>query len=164
MSAQEEGSTMLLDYPADQDGPRLYLASRWSRRAEMQSHAAELEALGLARVEAAWLREPHDWDGESEPAARSLALDDYRDLSAADAVIAFTEAPGGCRRGGRHVELGLALGLGRRVIIVGPIENVFCAMPGIIRFERWSNCLAWLVRSSGDYWWEHRAALAPIGR
>ena len=42
--------------------------------------------------------------------AQPFALEDYADVSAADIVVSFTEAPGsGAARGGRHVEFGLAL-------------------------------------------------------
>ena len=45
---------------------------------------------------------------------------------AADTVIIFTEIPNTIlATGGRHVEFGLALAQGKRVIIVGPRENVF---------------------------------------
>ena len=49
---------------------------------------------------------------------------------AADAVIIFTEIPNTIlATGGRHVEFGLALAQGKRVIIVSPVvsprENVF---------------------------------------
>ena len=45
---------------------------------------------------------------------------------AADAVIVFTEMPNSVlATGGSHVEFGLALAQGKRVIVVGPRENVF---------------------------------------
>jgi hypothetical protein len=53
-----------------------------------------------------------------------IARDDCKDLMAADAVIIFSEIPNTIlATGGRHVEFGLALAQGRRVIIVGPREG-----------------------------------------
>ena len=62
-----------------------------------------------------------------------FATDDLEDVLAAEVLMAFTEEPrSGNSRGGRHVELGIALGTGRhRIVIVGPRENVFCWLPQV---------------------------------
>jgi hypothetical protein len=63
---------------------------------------------------------------------------DFDDVREADVCIAFTEpADGPQGRGGRHTELGIALALGQRVIIVGPREHVFHCLPDVERYERW---------------------------
>ena len=41
-------------------------------------------------------------------------------------------------RGGRHAEFGIALALGKRVIVIGPRENVFHALPAVERYESWA--------------------------
>jgi len=118
---------------------KVYLASRFSRRDEMRTYRAVIEGLG-ASVTSRWL---NDDAGELEAqddldtpegiiVGRRCAETDVADVSEADAVIAFTEAPRGTKtRGGRHVELGIALGMGKRVVIVGPRENVFCCHPNV---------------------------------
>ena len=68
---------------------------------------------------------------------------DVDDLSAADVVVSFTSADGG-GKGGRHVEFGLALGLGKRLVIVGPRENVFHTLPHVEHYPNWSRLvMAW---------------------
>jgi crossover junction endodeoxyribonuclease RusA len=60
-----------------------------------------------------------------------FAADDFQDIKSCDLLIAFTEAdmhP----RGSRHVELGIALALGKKIIVVGPRENVFCCLPQVM--------------------------------
>lgn len=53
------------------------------------------------------------------------AENDIADLAVADMVISFTSADGG-GKGGRHWELGFAYGFGgKRLIIIGPRENIF---------------------------------------
>jgi hypothetical protein len=48
------------------------------------------------------------------------------DLAQSDCLIAFTERPpSGPGRGGRHVELGIALANGLRTMVVGWQENLF---------------------------------------
>ena len=62
-----------------------------------------------------------------------FALDDAADLQDAEVVISFTETPRstyGTAVVGRHVEFGMALAWGKRLIVIGPRENVFQTMPG----------------------------------
>jgi nucleoside 2-deoxyribosyltransferase len=72
-----------------------------------------------------------------------IARQDCEDLMAADAVIIFTEIPNTIlATGGRHVEFGLALAQGKRVIIVGPRENVFhYLLPDSQIFATWNKAL-----------------------
>lgn len=125
-------------------GPRrrVYLASRFARRAELKAVAAQLTSHGF-EVTSRWLDSPnplsqHDLDAG---AAAAFAEMDLEDLRRADLCIAFTESadhpsPG---RGGRHAELGIALGLGLEVLLVGPREHVFHALPEIRQFANWDG-------------------------
>jgi len=71
------------------------------------------------------------------------ALADLQDLHAADAVISFTSAGGG-GKGGRHVEYGLAVGLGKRLVLVGPREHVFHVLPDVEWYPDWPRLVtAW---------------------
>lgn len=111
---------------------RFYLASRYSRRLELEAIAAALRAAGHI-VTSTW----HDGHLETGPTSANTpenetiwASEDMLDLLAAEAIIAFTERPDGDvpgrSRGGRHVEYGIALGLKKHTtIVVGPIENIF---------------------------------------
>jgi len=130
----------------------IYLAARYSRRLELCSYRGQLEDLGHI-VTARWLQGGHQIDDQGRnigvagekavedgsPLAGKFAQDDMDDVARAQVVIAFTEFPGagGRARGGRHVELGLALAWGRDVAVVGPRENVFCWLPRIQHFEDW---------------------------
>jgi hypothetical protein len=142
--------------------PRVYLASRYSRREELQGYAAQLLELGLAEVPCRWLTEPHDWDGtatgEGLGKAQRFALDDIEDLERCHGVVVFTEEAGEYRRGGSLVELGIALATGKHVVIVGPAPNVFCTLPAVPRFDSWASALAHLVL------WRDAAEQASIRR
>jgi nucleoside 2-deoxyribosyltransferase len=128
---------------------KVYLASRYSRRDEMLAYAADLRAIGH-EVTSRWILGLH----ETPPAGTApdslehwawCAQDDLDDIGRADVLVAFTEPEGavaGRARGGRHVELGYALALGKRVIVVGHVENVFCALPGINFYRTWPDALA----------------------
>ncbi len=115
----------------------VYLAGRFSRRDEFNGYAKTLRVAGF-RVDARWLVENHEWYGEHDAAAieaaRGFARDDLEDVARADAVLVFTEPPnpGGRNRGGRHVEFGIALGLGKDIYVVGSPENVFHNLDGLV--------------------------------
>jgi hypothetical protein len=107
---------------------KVYLASAYSRRAEMRAIAAALIAAGHD-ITARWI------DGRHETPSAGMAVDstehlgwaadeDVEDVAASDAVVSVTG--GGDRsRGGRHVEAGIAIGLGKRRIVLGEREHVF---------------------------------------
>lgn len=75
-----------------------------------------------------------------------VATEDMADVMAAETLVAFTAQPRvAASRGGRHVELGLARGAGKPVIIVRPRENVFCWLPQVEHHDRWTGFLASIV-------------------
>ena len=52
----------------------------------------------------------------------------------------FTEPPQSVyARGGRHVEFGVAVSSGKRLIVIGYRENVFHWLPQIEFYERWED-------------------------
>jgi len=141
----------------------IYLAARYSRRLELCGYRAELERLGH-KVPARWLNGSHQLgnDGmplteegerqfeEGHPSADVLrdkfARDDLEDVLSADLLVAFTEQPRiGNSRGGRHVELGIAIGTGKRIAVVGPRENIFCWLPQIMHYPDWPPFLDSLI-------------------
>ena len=143
---------------------KIYLASRYSRRVELCGYREQLRADGH-QVDAVWLNGGHQIsdngtpigesgvsvvegdDGSSTEQAQQLrtkfAQDDYDDVRDCDCLIAFTEPPRtGPTRGGRHVELGLAIGMKKTVIVCGPRENIFCWLPGVIHVDTFAEALA----------------------
>lgn len=139
-----------------------YLAARYSRRLELCTYKSELQQRGHA-APARWLLGEHQAHGveaaraveDSGPVpaeqARLFASDDVEDVLAADVIIGFTEEPrSSATRGGRHVEFGIGLGLRRggpavhapTLVIVGPLENVFHALPEVdAAFDSWEDFL-----------------------
>lgn len=142
---------------------RIYLAARYSRREELLGYKADLEAAGHV-VTSRWLAGAHQWDPvveqiESPEAAIDsipleavrFAREDVEDVEAADLLIAFTERPRAnlASRGGRHVELGMAIALDKAIFVIGPRENVFCTLPGIEVYADWRALLDdWPVAAS----------------
>jgi nucleoside 2-deoxyribosyltransferase len=147
---------------------RIYLASRYSRRIELCGYRSQLLAAGQT-VQAEWLNGDHQISDSGEPLGErgeqlvegndestdvrsaqlrsKFAQDDFRDVAMCDLLIAFTEPPrSSASRGGRHVELGIALGMMKRVFVVGHRENIFCWLDDVQYFETWKECLDAILR------------------
>lgn len=115
----------------------VYLASKFRRYEEMASYADELRELGFA-VTARWITLHAGPDlSLDDPRFPQFALDDVEDVAEADTVISFTAGGGG--RGGRHVEFGIGVALGKRLIVVGPAEHVFHTLPQVERVDTWDE-------------------------
>lgn len=136
----------------------LYLAARYSRREELLRYAVQLEHLGFT-VTSRWIKgqhqltdaqlddghRGHDGAADIQLGAR-YAQEDLIDLSHADIAVFFSERPRtSSSRGGRHVELGAALMLGKRCVVIGPAENVFMCLPEIERYASWADAVIHLV-------------------
>ena len=128
---------------------RIYLAARYSRREELCGYARILEAAGH-EITSRWLDGGHQIPPDQEEAVvraegERFAREDIEDVRRAECVIAFTEQPReGTSRGGRHVELGLALAWEKRLRIVGPRENVFCWLPEVMVYPTFEDLMACL--------------------
>lgn len=71
-----------------------------------------------------------------------FAQEDWDHMLAADCVVSFTEPKDtSSRRGGRHVEFGGALALGKRLIVIGHRENIFHCLPQVEFFGCWEDAL-----------------------
>lgn len=134
-----------------------YLAADFARKAEMQGVRHVLETLGH-KVVSTW----HDGDVPTQGfgtggmaidertvmRCSGLAQSDLAELRDTEVVLFFTT--GELSRGGRHTEFGYAVGLEKRVVIVGPRENVFQCDTSIVWFEDWSQFVMWISKGYLD--------------
>lgn len=109
----------------------VYIAARFSRRHEANALARALMGRGYS-ITSRWVLPEADHvlpTGISAQAAdaerRRFAMEDVEDVLACDWCISLMEEPRSNTRGGRHIEFGIALGLGKRLTIIGPRETVF---------------------------------------
>lgn len=142
---------------------KVYLASRYSSHPEMRVVRTYLERFGIT-VTSRWIDchpeapgqalGPHEDSCTVErlnaapETCEVFARHDAEDIAVADTVISFTEGGGG--KGGRHVEFGMAWALGKRLIIVGPRENVFHTFPEIMVFPDTQAMLLAIADASAD--------------
>ncbi len=142
---------------------KTYLAARYGRRLELVDYRADLASRGI-EVTSRWLNGQHQIgdkgipigedgaqlveEGAADVAAdlrEHFAIEDMGDVLAADVLVAFTEPPrSNASRGGRHVELGMALAAGKRVVVIGPRENLFCYLPPVRVYSDWPAYLSTL--------------------
>jgi nucleoside 2-deoxyribosyltransferase len=85
-------------------------------------------------------------------AAAAAAATDLQELSAADAFVAITEGADAPKfgRGGRQVEFGAALALGKRMLVIGPVEHVFHVAHGVRVCADWTQATEILVAWAAD--------------
>ena len=106
-----------------------YFAGQFTRLIELAEYAVRARAVGLT-ITSRWLDQDFglDYAGGSSEAGRGFAERDLEDIWVADGVLFFAEDPTiGIRRGGRHVEFGYSLALGKTIELIAPHgrENVF---------------------------------------
>jgi hypothetical protein len=113
----------------------VYLSARFERRAELNDYRVELELAGVD-VTSRWLTDPPL--ELTDAAWPTLATQDVEDIGRAAGLVLFTE-PGRPGNGARHVEFGVALGMGKRLIIVGEPENIFHRLDGVEVVPAWED-------------------------
>lgn len=126
---------------------RVYLQAKYGRRAFMREVAEYLRG-GGHEVTSTWVTDTSLPDEEVRITPELLtatlekwAVQNVRDLMRSDTVFAFTErasARPDTKRGGRHVEFGMAWMLKKKCVVIGIRENVFHHLPGVLHFMDWS--------------------------
>lgn len=152
MSAQYEGEP-----PSLTGIHKVYLASRYSRHDEMRGVRDVLGSLAGIKVTSRWIDCHTDVVGDFKESftveflaehpekCAPLGQHDLDDIRAADTVISFTSSDGG--KGGRHVEFGYALALGKRCIVIGPREHVFHTLTEVEWYPNWARFVMAVARA-----------------
>ena len=121
---------------------KIYLAACFRQQAEVRTKADELTTLGH-ECTSRWRFEPPKGDGSEPESAEHYmraAAADLEDINRADVLVLLTGNVS--TTGGKHFELGYAIGSGKMVVLVGPVENVFhWALP---RYGTWKEFLCHL--------------------
>jgi nucleoside 2-deoxyribosyltransferase len=136
---------------------RAYLAAPYAARAQVRRFAEELEAIGY-QVTSTWLTEETEIKPGTVGAATELsdqdvslhADTDFADIRRSDVLVLITESVallegGNATSGGRHVETGFALALGKAVLVVGQAENVFHRSRHVDVVDDWHAAVLFLA-------------------
>ncbi len=132
---------------------KFFIASHSQETAKMVSDG--LVALGH-EVTARWITSDtkfsHGLTSYSDEERIHLTLMDEEDVHAAkDGLVLIAEAEGRFVPGGKHVETGMALALGRPVYVIGRRENLFHWHPRVRVFASLEDFFAWLANQSQEY-------------
>lgn len=149
----------------------IYLAARYSRRLELCGYRDQLIQNGFP-VNSRWLNGAHQIanglplgasgesaveNGSDHDLCRQFAEEDMSDVLSAETLISFTEPPDSdARRGGRHVEYGIAVACRKRTIVIGYRENVFHFLPTVEFYPTFSAALD-ALRNENVNWFTQRA-------
>jgi len=119
----------------------IYIAARFSKRPECNKLSAYLKTLGH-NITSRWVLPESDHVKRTglskqaeDSARRRFAVEDIEDIENCGWMISFMEEPRNDSRGGRHVEFGYALALGKKLTILGPRETVFHHLENVEHFE-----------------------------
>jgi nucleoside 2-deoxyribosyltransferase len=123
----------------------IYLASRFENQKNLR-HMREVLIENGFDVTARWLDVntrpiPDESSDKWESHARQWSQTDLTDVSRADVLVLDLTCSLEGMRGGLYVELGIALALGKKIIIVGSRPNVFCFHSKVERVYNWGDCL-----------------------
>jgi len=131
---------------------RVYVAARYSYREHKAMDAVNaLIARGLQPT-SRWVWQDDPTLGDGDVTAR-WAMTNMADIQRADAMLVVSEPERIHTNGGRHVELGIALALGKRIVIWGTRENTFYWFPGIQAYRSLDSAVDALGRClrCGEY-------------
>lgn len=137
---------------------KVYIASWFASKNKIRKKAEELRKHGI-EVTSRWINETIPGNATvasvSEDYLRETAIIDIEDILAADTVVLITPTKKDYKtipkpswaRGGRVFESGFQYGLmlasrfrkGRRLVIVGPKENVFHWLSEVEHFPDWKS-------------------------
>lgn len=104
----------------------VYLCSQYQNRHWLRTMRYGLERVGLS-VQARWIdTDDADVRSMSDAERQAIITMDLDDLTTSDVVVAFSlPEQHGWGTGGRHVELGYAMAVGKPIVLVGKHENLF---------------------------------------
>lgn len=126
----------------------IYLAARFSRRPECNALAQILKRHGHV-ITSRWVKPdcdhvmPTGLSAQAEDSERRrFAMEDIDDVLACDWMISLMEEPRSNTRGGRHIEFGMAVALGKRLTIIGPRETVFHHIDAVQHFATTDDFVA----------------------
>jgi hypothetical protein len=122
---------------------KIYIAASYPRKAEAKTLALILAGHGHTIV-STWteMDEGYNNDGIREREStyqyhkrlQAAAIRDVKQVKECDVIISFTDGENQLTRGGRHSEFGIAVGLNKKLICIGPKEHVLHYLPNINEF------------------------------
>jgi hypothetical protein len=108
------------------DPPRFYIAASYPRKEEARKVALGLQEYGL-RCTSQWLHRDEGYGKDGDERMKKSAELDLADIKIAHFLIELSGDK--LSHGGRHCEVGIALGMYKPVFILGAQEQIFHWLP-----------------------------------
>ncbi len=127
---------------------KFYIAAKFKARHRIKAYNQRIESLGLVNTCPWFLMDTDDSADEDSLGGYSReesAVMADRDLSGVrEADIFILDTIDATETGGREVELGAALILGKLILHVGPVRNLFHMHPGVHDFLDWDSLINYI--------------------
>lgn len=125
---------------------KIYLASNYADHPRMRIIKEVLGQQNI-KVTSRWINGEHAHleGGTHQEMNARFAREDLEDLESAEVVVVFNEPGPRSSRGGKHLELGYALAIKKRIILIGQPSNVFHYLPEIEIIEDVSDLIQKLI-------------------
>ena len=127
---------------------KFYIAAKFKARHRIKIHNQQIEALGLLNTCPWFLMDTDDSADDDSLGGYSReesAVMADRDLSAVrEADIYIIDTIDVSETGGREVELGVALILGKVILHVGPVRNLFHMHQGVQHYADWYDVIKYI--------------------
>jgi nucleoside 2-deoxyribosyltransferase len=112
----------------------------------MRTYTEQLRAEGI-EVVSAWpdlaLPSVDGFTGVVRQIRQTEAMLCLQQIVACNVMVLFGDVPHAADpRGGKHVEMGVAVALGKRVLLCGAAENIFHELPDVEQRASWGECFA----------------------
>jgi hypothetical protein len=126
---------------------KVYLAAPYSQKDYIKKCAGSLCDTGV-HITSSWLNETFAPTVQMAEVPvetlREYAIRDVKDVRDAQILVFFNEPTKTVIRAGRHVEFGIAIGIGLTrkipIFVVGAeYENIFHHLPQVTHFENWEK-------------------------
>jgi len=127
---------------------KIYLAHNFAAREVLPEVVKRLENLGH-KCTSTWIfDDTHDLHAHAGSPIASACVD-IEDIDQSHCLVLFADQYGKTPGRGKYVEFGYAIGMNKRVIVVGEADDcVFYHLPGVERAKNFDELLEVLCRMS----------------
>lgn len=128
----------------------IYIAASFPYKYRALEFKDFLHSVGYA-VSSGWIQKAKGYDTDEDPEEKKQRLiaasaDDFAEVRACDTFVMFTEGKYAeqTTSGGRHAEFGMAVAHNKKIVLIGPLENVHHYSPSIknVSYEEYEKAIA----------------------
>ena len=114
---------------------RVYLANNYAARDYLVNEVVPLFQSKGFEITSRWILNPpnQDWNSASQ--------EDFEDIGSANILVLFADQTGPTPGRGKYVEFGMAVALGKDVVVIGENNCIFFNLPRVARVDTLEEAL-----------------------